>query len=117
MSKPPKLCRPEQSFYGYDPVDVVRVGSEGKPGTKGVKGDRGEKGEKGDSGDGGDKHYRYVQSTASSVWNITHGLGKNPSVTVVDSGGAHVEGMIQQVSLNQVIITFSAAFAGEAFLN
>lgn len=38
MAKPPKFCRDGDTIYGYDPVDVVRVGQEGRAGTKGTPG-------------------------------------------------------------------------------
>lgn len=65
----------------------------------------------------GDKNYRHVQSSASSVWNVTHGLNKRAAVTVVDSGGSEVEGDILYVSDNQIQLPFSAAFSGEAYFN
>lgn len=66
---------------------------------------------------GGDIFYTYTQGSASSVWTITHNLGKMPSVTVVDSSGNEVEGDIKYNSSNQVTVTFSAGFAGKAYLN
>lgn len=68
-------------------------------------------------GSGGDLHYLYTQASPSATWTITHNLGKNPSVTVIDSGGTSVVGDVDYPSLNQVIITFSAGFAGVAYLN
>ena len=38
----------------------------------------------------GDKTYEHVQSATSASWVVTHGLNKNPSVTVVDSAGTTV---------------------------
>lgn len=64
-----------------------------------------------------DKHYRFVQSTASDSWVIAHNLGKYPSVTVVDSAGSRVFGNVSYDSLDQITITFSAPFSGEAYCN
>lgn len=64
-----------------------------------------------------DVSFVYEQSPASDVWTINHALGKYPSVTVVDSAGDEVEGNVNHVSVNQVVLTFSAAFSGRAFLN
>ena len=64
-----------------------------------------------------DKHYRHVQNLSSSVWTIPHDLAKFPSVVVKDSAGTIVIGDINYVDTNNVIITFSGAFSGEAFLN
>lgn len=66
---------------------------------------------------GGDLSYLHEQASASATWTITHNLGKYPSVTVVDSAGDECEGNVNHVSLTQTVITFSAAFAGRAFLN
>ena len=59
----------------------------------------------------------YVKSAAEAVWEINHNLGKYPSVVVIDSAGDEVEGDVQYVNPNRIIITFSAALAGRAFLN
>lgn len=64
-----------------------------------------------------DKNYIHVQNNASSVWTVNHNLNKKCSVTVTDSAGTQVQGDVQHVGLNQVVITFSAAFSGEAFCN
>lgn len=65
----------------------------------------------------GDANYLHLQNTASAEWTINHNLGKYPSVTVVDSANDEVEGNINHISVNQLIVTFSAAFAGRAFIN
>jgi hypothetical protein len=46
-------------------------------------------------------------------------MNKNPSVTVFDStgDGSVVFGNVKYIDQNNVQITFSAAFAGEAHLN
>ena len=64
-----------------------------------------------------DKHFTFVQSTAAATWNITHNLGKFPSVSIVDSGNTIVRGNIDYTSENALTITFSAAFGGKAYLN
>lgn len=64
-----------------------------------------------------DSTYVHDQSQASAVWNITHGLNKYPSVTVVDSAKDEVVGEVRHLSTNTTQITFSAAFSGQAFLN
>ena len=66
----------------------------------------------------GDKTFNFTQAATASTWSITHNLGKNPSVTVTDSGGTSVlGGQINYVDTNNLTITFSSAFAGKAFLN
>ena len=62
-------------------------------------------------------NYNHTQSTASSTWTITHNLGFNPAVSVVDSGGNHVIGDVNYVSVNALTISFSAPFGGSAYLS
>lgn len=38
MAGPKKFCEGSDSFYGYDPADVIRVGQEGRSGAKGTPG-------------------------------------------------------------------------------
>jgi hypothetical protein len=65
----------------------------------------------------GDQHYVHTQSTPSAVWTIDHGLGKHPSVTIVDSGGTQWQAEVQHVSQNRLIARFSNPFGGVAYLN
>ena len=71
----------------------------------------------GGGGGDGDLHYEHVQSTASNEWEITHNLGKHPSVTVIDSANNEVEGDIVYDSDNRLTLTFSGTFSGTAYLN
>lgn len=71
----------------------------------------------GSGGGGGDLHYVYTQTTSASVWNIAHNLNKYPSITIIDSAGDYVDGLIAYVDANNVRLTFSAAFTGTAYLN
>jgi hypothetical protein len=64
-----------------------------------------------------DKHYMHNQVVASSSWEITHNLGKHPSVSIVDSGGNWVIGDIAYTNENTLTINFTAAFSGKAYLN
>lgn len=58
----------------------------------------------------------YDQSTPATVWTINHGLGLNPAVVIVDSGGTQVYGTVDYVTSSQLVISFSSAFGGKAFL-
>lgn len=102
-------------------VEVVEDAIQGPPGPQGLQGPQGEKGDKGDPAEiiegTGDLSFLHEQPSASDTWTIAHNLGKYPSVTVVDSAGDECEGVTNYVGLNQVVISFSAAFAGRAFLN
>lgn len=71
----------------------------------------------GGGGGEGDLNYTHYQTIASDTWEITHNLGKNPSVTVIDSAGSEVEGDIEYDSVNMLTMTFSGAFSGTAYLN
>lgn len=64
-----------------------------------------------------DNNFLYVQGVASDTWTVVHNLNKYPAVSVIDSSGQTVEGDVTYSSTNQVVITFSAAFAGQATLN
>ena len=61
--------------------------------------------------------YIHNQGSPSDTWVITHNLNKNPSITIVDSSGAEVEGAVTINSLNQITITFCGSFSGKAYLN
>ena len=59
----------------------------------------------------------FTQNLPSTTWNITHNLGKFPSITVIDTGNTVVVGEYNYTSNTNVILTFSAGFAGKAYLN
>tara|TARA_R110002126_G_scaffold248966_3_gene391888 strand:+ start:167 stop:703 length:537 start_codon:yes stop_codon:yes gene_type:complete len=61
--------------------------------------------------------YTQCFTTPLPVWNITHNLGKYPSVTVVDGDTVIVIGNVDYVNSNVVQITFDSAFSGCVFLN
>ena len=94
-------------------VFAMAAGEQGPAGAKGDKGDKGDQGLPGLSG----ASYTHTQAIPQSVWAISHNLGRYPSVTVVDSAGSVVVGDIEYVSNNSVVLTFSAAFGGSAYLN
>jgi hypothetical protein len=82
-----------------------------------VQGPQGPAGPAGPSGPSGGQSV-FVQSSAASVWTINHNLGYRPAgVMVMDSGGTEVEGLVSYPDLNTVVITFSAPFAGTAYLS
>ncbi|NWJ94582.1 MAG: hypothetical protein HXX20_02270 [Chloroflexi bacterium] len=65
----------------------------------------------------GDKNFIYTQNTPSTLWTITHNLGKYPSISAIDSAGTQVFGEVKYLSLNQLTISFGWAFSGKASLN
>lgn len=66
---------------------------------------------------GSDAYFVFDQDTPSTLWLVDHQLGKNPSVTVVDSAGTLVEGGVDYVDTNTLTISFGYAFSGHAYLN
>ena len=64
-----------------------------------------------------DDSYFHTQGSAANVWTVTHNLGFRPDVAVTDTGGSVVVGAVAHTSLNELQITFSAAFAGFANLH
>lgn len=61
--------------------------------------------------------YTHLQTVSSPVWTINHNMGKRPAVACVDSAGDEIEGNVTYPTVNQVVVTFSAATGGEAYLN
>lgn len=76
----------------------------------------GPQGPRGPAGEGASS-YVHNQAAPDDVWAVQHDLGKFPSVTVVDSAGAQVEGSVTFVDDTSLTIEFSAAFSGRAYLN
>lgn len=73
-------------------------------------------GPQGASGDPASVFYTHTQSTASAVWTINHGLGGEPTAVVLDSAGTQCEGTFSYPSKNQMVITFTSAFTGTAYV-
>ena len=65
----------------------------------------------------GDKTFVYNQAVPATTWTVQHGLNKFPSITVVDSAKTVVIGDYIYVDNNNVILEFSAPFAGKAYFN
>jgi len=60
--------------------------------------------------------YVHTQAVASAVWTINHNLGGQPTAVVLDSAGTQCEGTFSYPSINQMVITFSSAFTGTAYV-
>lgn len=71
----------------------------------------------GGPGPGPSGSYVHHQGAAAATWIVEHDLGYFPNVTVIDSGGTEVEGDIAYFDNNTVTLTFSAAFAGTAYVS
>ena len=64
-----------------------------------------------------DLTFVFNQGVPATTWNITHNLGKFPSITVIDTGDTVVTGEYTYIDNNNVTLNFSAGFAGTAYLN
>lgn len=70
----------------------------------------------GPQGNAAQVFYTHTQAVASAVWTINHNLGGEPTAVVLDSAGTQCEGTFSYPSKNQMIITFTAAFTGTAYV-
>lgn len=63
--------------------------------------------------DGG---YTFTQPSPNATWTINHNLGRNPSVELLSTGGAEMDGDVIHINLNQIVVIFTSAVAGKAIL-
>lgn len=70
----------------------------------------------GPQGNPADVFYTHVQAAPSAVWTINHNLGGEPTAVVLDSAGTQCEGTFSYPSKSQMVITFTGAFAGTAYV-
>ena len=61
--------------------------------------------------------FEFTQGVPATTWNIQHNLNNFPSITVIDNAGTVVSGQYTYIDNNNVTLTFSAGFAGKAYLN
>ena len=61
--------------------------------------------------------YEHEQVGSSDSWNITHNLGKKPSVTVVDTADTVIFAEVSYTDDNSLIVRLSAPTSGKAYLN
>jgi len=64
-----------------------------------------------------DLTFVFNQAVASVTWNITHNLGKFPSVTMVLNTGQKGYGDVVYIDDNNLTITFASAESGKAYMN
>ena len=62
------------------------------------------------------RRHVHTQASPSTSWVITHALKGKPQVTVVDTADTCVVGDVIYNSDTQITVSFSAAFAGNAYL-
>lgn len=60
--------------------------------------------------------YEHIQSTPATTWNISHNLGKKPSVTIQDNFGNNVIADVTYVNNNNLTINFITSVEGSAYL-
>jgi len=60
--------------------------------------------------------YTHNQGTSSATWTINHNLNGYPTAVVFDSAGTQVEGTFSYPTTNQMLINFSSAFSGTAYV-
>lgn len=58
----------------------------------------------------------HTQGNVSQSWTINHALGGYPSVTIVDSSRTVVIGEVTYTNTSQVVVNFTSAFSGFAYL-
>lgn len=94
-------------------------GPAGEAGPQGPAGAAGAAGPQGPAGEAGRSHSTYIhqQQVSSNTWTILHNLDCFPPVQVVDSAGNEVIGDVDYTNNNQLVLTFTSAFAGVAYLN
>ena len=111
MAKPPKFCRDGDSFYGYDPVDVVRVGQEGRAGVKGTPGAVGPRGPKGDQGEQG------PPGSDLSVMDVQAGetIHGRRVIRMVDGLAYHPDLLNNEHALQVLGIALAASVTGASF--
>jgi len=97
-------------------LSIIEVGIAGSQGPKGDPGDQGPQGIQGVPGSGSFS-YHHQQLSPAATWVIVHNLNGYPNITIVDSAGTQVEGEVKYDSGTQVTVSFSSAFAGDAYLS
>lgn len=107
----------DESVYLPPLPEITNIGSEGPQGLQGVQGITGAQGIQGISGAERPIAYTHDQGVSSSTWSIVHNLNFKPNVTIIDSAGSIVEGELEYLDNNSLVLTFAYAFSGNAYLS
>lgn len=95
------------------------AGEDGPAGPAGPTGPTGPTGPAGADGvdgvDGGS--FSYTPADARTVWEISHNLGYQPNVSVIDNVGTEYFGTVVYTNTNSLTITFSSAVYATAYLS
>ena len=89
-----------------EPVEVVVSAS----GPQGIPGPQGPPGESAGA-------YVYNQIAPSTTWTITHNLNYHPNATTLDTGGTNIFGVFSYPNTNTLVIDFTTAVSGVAYLS
>ena len=95
------------------------AGAPGEPGPAGEDGTDGAAGPTGPVGPAGVSggSFSYTPADARAVWEITHNLGYQPNVMVVDTVGTEYFGTVVYTNINSLTITFTSAVYATAYLS
>lgn len=105
------------TFFGHETIQgAAQQGPPGPPGPQGIQGIQGPVGPAGPGGDGFVSNYYHVQMVPAASWSILHNLGRYAAVVVMNSAGEQVYGDVEYLSLDSVVVSFSAPFSGTAQL-
>ncbi len=61
--------------------------------------------------------YVFTQSIAAISWTIAHNLGFHPNIQVIATDGTNIIGEIVYIDTNNLVINFSQAYSGTAYLS
>jgi hypothetical protein len=95
-------------------------GPQGVQGPQGQKGDQGDQGIQGPAGTSADPtFYSFVheQQFDSDTWSITHNLGYRPAVSIQDYAKNGIEGDVDHIDVNSMVINFNYGLSGYAYLS
>jgi hypothetical protein len=65
----------------------------------------------------GDLTYVHNQVATASTWNVTHNLGKYPTIAVVDSGNNELVPDVHYIDANNLTVSFGANTSGHVYCN
>jgi len=92
------------------------AGPDGDTGPAGPAGAAGATGPAGPAGVSGGS-FVYTPADARDTWNISHNLGYQPNVMVVDNVGNEYFGTVVYTNNNSLTITFTSAVYATAYLS
>lgn len=97
--------------FDLDLVQLVQSVGLTSPGPQGPRGPAGP------AGAAGGSVYEHVQSAPSSVWVITHNLGRKVHVSLFGDEGEVILSDVEHGSVNQATVTWSSPTTGSAVVS